>query len=170
MEFTSATSLRLVASVPQTTRRIGEVALFLQYLAKLHLLASGDRRHAPMLPDIKTEADALALDADMPDLFFFALTNCILLVPAAFDIDKAEPGKEDGYTRIPVKVSYEGMLRFPDDGSGLFVLPADEFEMKRLAASYLLASLVNHCSSTPFDVDPETLGSCAAAETPSRAR
>ena len=50
------------------------------------------------------------------------------------------------------------MLRFPDDESGLFVLPADEFGMKRLAASYLLASLVNYCSSTPFDIDPETLG------------
>lgn len=158
MEFTSATTLRLVASVPQTTRRIGDVALFLQYLAKLHLLANGDRRHASMLPDIKMETDALAFDADMPDLFFFALTNSILPVPATFDVDRAEPGEGDGYTRIPVKISYEGMLRFPDDGNGLFVLPADEFEMKRLVASYLLASLVNYCSSTPFDVDPETLG------------
>ena len=158
MEFVTSSTLRLVASVPQTTRQVGEVALFLQYLAKLYLLANGDRRHASMLPDIKMGTYELAFDADMPDLFFFALTNCILPVPATFDINKAEPSQKDGYTKIPVKISYKGMLRFPNDKNGLFVLPADEFELKRLAASYLLASLVNYCSTTPFDVDPETLG------------
>ena len=157
MRFSSSTCLRLVASIPRTVSRIRDVSLFLQYLAKLHLLASGDLKQESLLPDARLEATTIAFDANLPDLFFFALAGCTLPVPAYFDIDAASPSDQEGYTAMPVRIGYNEMLRFPGEEDGLFVLPSDDFQLKRLVAAYLLSSLVNYCSTMPFGVNPSTL-------------
>lgn len=156
-QFFSSTGFRLVASVPQTISRIKGVSLFLQYLARLHLLANGDRKQELLLPNPRLEATTLVFNANLPDLFYFALAGCTLPVPAYFDLDEASPSKQEGCTAIPVRIGYNEMLRFPGEENDLFVLPSDDFQLKRLAAAYLLSSLVNYCSAMPFGINPATL-------------
>ena len=135
LQFVSSTCLRLVASVPRTVSRIKDVSLFLQYLAKLHLLASGDRKQDSLLPDINLETTALAFSANLPDLFFFALAGCTLPVPAYFDLDAALPSDQEGYTAMPVRIGYSEMLRFPGEEGDPFTLPSDGFRLKCIAAT-----------------------------------
>ena len=151
------TTVRLVASVAQSAKRIRKLAYYVQYLAKLHLLANGDERFSETLPDIDTKAFYLEFRATVPGMFLDSridgnIGDCIRFVNGSVEYDgESERGE------ITARIQYTSILRDPYGADGMSPLPESGFELKRVVASFLLASILNHGSALPFSVDLETL-------------
>lgn len=165
---------RMLISVPQAVKRISGLANYLQYLAKLYLLANGDVRSESVLPEIRQTEYALEFDAVIPAGFAPNIARFRLNTPAQFDVDQGVLEKTDRVSRfehdywftVPVGILYDDMMRFPREQLGesdttddvkSYALPQDSFMLKRIAASFLLTSLINYQSAKPFVNDWETL-------------
>lgn len=169
LEFMPNESVRMLVSVPQAVKRIRGLATYLQYLAKLYLLANGDARSASVLPDIKRGEYALEFDAVIPREFVHTIGTTIELpTPARFsNLDFVDFGNDESWLSVSVSIHYADIMRFPHTGnefegaaselSGTYLLPEGEFELKCLAASFMLSGLINYQTATPFRTDPGTL-------------
>lgn len=168
-EFMPSISLevRMLISVSQAVERIRGLATYLQYLAKLHLLSKGNAEFESILPDIQQGEHGLEFKATLPAAFLYNIIRFTLATTAVFDADKAESFGNNYWFSVPVTLPYVDMLRFPrsdieasdaySDDMNTPTLPNDAFELKRIAASFLLTSLINYQSAHPFSTDYETL-------------
>ena len=149
------TRVRLVASVAQSALRIRKLAYYVQYLAKLHLLANGDERFSEILPDISTKAFYLEFRATVPGMFLDSRIDGNIGDFVHFVNDSVEYDRKSEWGTITARIDYVEIRRGPLEG--MTPLPENGFELKRVVASFLLASILNHGSALSFSVDLETL-------------
>lgn len=165
-DFDEFPPLRTLLYVPRAVNRICELSRCVQFLAKLFLLANGDEGMASQLPNVECERHSMKLVAELPGALRYSLNQHrsmplgegVLSAPAKFDMTAVKDAPFRPTFRVPVEILYQHVLRSPynSEESG-YRLPESGFELKRIAASAMLVSLLNCQAQRPFILTPDTL-------------
>lgn len=157
-DFKTFPPLRIQSNVSETVKRIRNFADYLQYLAKLYLLANGDERMAPMIPDMTRTQHSMQLVITLPWAFRYSFETQRLKTKARFDAKHMQTVEDSRLFSVPVEIFDIDVFRSPYHSKGsVWKMPEDDFGVKKVIASALLSSLINYQASMPYTNDPETL-------------
>lgn len=146
-----------IVSVAEAVESIVTYADMLQYLAKLHLLASGDRRMETLLDSISYDKKLriMSLAVVLPIEFKRVLLSSNLPTPACFDASTIKDVELGRSFSVDAKVLDAALGYYPSVHRAHHVRDGGFLE-KRLFAASLLSSLLCYRASIKFEIDADS--------------